>query len=64
MLNIDWHIRDEGSIVLFEPLSDTAHEWLEDTINTEPWQYFGNALAVDHRMAQDLYDLIVEEFGA
>jgi len=64
MLNINWHIRDEGPIVLFEPLSDTAREWLDDTVNAEPWQYFGNALVVDHRMAQGLYDLIVEEFGA
>lgn len=64
MLNIDWHIRDAGSIVLFEPLSDTARVWLKDMTYAEPWQYFGHALAVDHRMAQGLYDLIMEEFGA
>lgn len=60
---LDWYIIDEGSIVLFEPLTRTAREWLEDNVD-EPWQWLGNALAVDHRAAQDLYDAIVEDFGA
>lgn len=53
-------IEHEGSFVLFTPLDADAREWFEDNVSSEPWQWLGAALAVDHRMARDLI-LAMEE---
>jgi hypothetical protein len=55
-MNID--IIDEGTVVLFVPLDAAAREWLESNVHSEPWQWFGGALAVDRRYAGALADAI------
>lgn len=52
MCMADIKIRDEGSIVLFDPQTDAAREWIKDNV-PEP-MYFGKALVVEHRYADDL----------
>ncbi len=42
-------IRNEGTVFLFCPLTDRAKDWLEDNVESEPWQWFGNAFVVEHR---------------
>lgn len=49
----DVDVSNHGTIFLFEPLTDTAQEWIEANIAGET-QWFGNALAVEHRFAADL----------
>ena len=53
-------IDDQGSIVLFTPLDVDAREWLEDSVCAEAWQWLGETLAVDHRMARLLAEAIQE----
>ena len=48
-------IRNEGSIVLFEPLTSTAQGWWSDNVDPEA-QTFGNAYAVEHRYAPDIIE--------
>jgi hypothetical protein len=47
-------------VVLFTPENKVESEWLNDNCQAEPWQYSGLSLAVDHRLAQDIYDAVVE----
>ena len=48
-------IRNEGSIILFEPLTDTARSWWSSNVDPEA-QTFGNAYAVEHRYAPDIIE--------
>lgn len=52
----DVQIINEGTIVLFRPLTDQARAWIEENVQTEPWQWFGGGLCVEHRYAHDLAD--------
>lgn len=61
-----FRVRNEGSIFLIEPLDRDAKNWILDNVgpagpyvDDEP-QYFGNALAVEHRYAYDLIDGIFD----
>ncbi len=49
----DFKIQNEGSILLFRPLTDAACEWLKENVQ-EGAQWFGDALVVEHRYAGDL----------
>lgn len=47
-------VANEGSVFVFCPLTPTAKEWLDENAQSEPWQWFGNALVVEHRFAWGL----------
>jgi hypothetical protein len=53
-------IKNDGSVVLFTPEGDFEYEWMTLNLETEGWQWLGRSLVVDHRMAPDLEDLVVE----
>lgn len=50
---VDVEITNHGSIFLFQPLTDSAREWIEENVS-EDAQWFGGALAVEHGYAADL----------
>jgi hypothetical protein len=50
----DFHISDHGSIITIRPVSEAAHQWLDENVDAEPWQWLGGALCVDPRCARDL----------
>jgi hypothetical protein len=54
----DVQVENHGSIFLFRPLSEAGKNWLHENTNGE---WFGNALAVEHRYAADLAIGIREE---
>jgi hypothetical protein len=54
----DFLIADHGSIFTIAPLSEAAHEWLDENATSEPWQWSGGLLSVEHRCAGDLIDAI------
>ena len=54
----DFLIADHGSIVWIVPVSEAAHQWLDENAASEPWQWQGGALSVEHRCAGDLIDAI------
>ena len=49
----DIQIENHGSLFLFRPITDEGKEWLKESVS-EDAQWFGNALAVEHRYAGDL----------
>ncbi len=52
---VDVTISNEGTIVLFEPLTDSAREWMAEHIQPDA-QWFGSKLVLEHRYASDLAD--------
>ena len=52
MPKVDIIVENCGSIFLFRPQTEKAQHWIEQ--NVPEGQYFGNALAVEHRYALDL----------
>ena len=55
---LDLSIRNEGSIILFSPMSPAAHDWLHEHCPEDPdHQYFCGALVVEPRYASDLVRL-------
>ena len=46
-------VHDEGTVVLFCPLSPEAKEWIDEHVQSGA-MWFGNALVVEHRFAWDL----------
>lgn len=59
-MSIDFEVQNEGSIFLLRPLSDEAFQWIEDHIGEEA-QFFGNAVAVEHRYIADIVDGIISD---
>ncbi len=49
-------IRDEGSVFLVKPVSDAGRQWIDTNLQTEPWQWLGEALGVEHRFITDIID--------
>jgi hypothetical protein len=57
-------VEDHGSIVLIRPLTSDVKAWLEANVNPDA-QWFGRALVIEHRYAEDLaLALINEGFAA
>jgi len=50
-MDVDVDVRADGAIVLFTPVSDEAREWMRQNLQTEPWQWLGQSLAVERRYA-------------
>ena len=53
---VDVRVNDQGSVVLLQPITEAASDWIDENIESEGWQWFGGALAVEHRYA----DAIIE----
>jgi len=47
----DVRVIDSGSLVGLHILTDEAEAWIADNVASEGWQWMGNILWVDHRMA-------------
>lgn len=48
-------VSNHGTIVLFRPVNEVGRRWIEDNVGDDS-QWFGDALAVEHRFAFDLID--------
>lgn len=57
----DVYLRHEGTLIGFEPVSEAAIEWFAANVSADSWQWFGNLLWVDQRLARDLLDAIVND---
>ena len=51
---VDVQIENCGSIFTFQPLTDAASDWIEQNVPTEPWQWMGGRMCVEHRFARNL----------
>lgn len=57
----DYEVENHGSILLFRPLSYEAKERFAEVFADAQW--WGGAVAVDHRMAGNLVDTLAENDG-
>jgi hypothetical protein len=58
---IDVEVSNGGTIWTFTPVTDAARAFFEAHVHTEPWQWMGPSLCVDHRMVGFLLDCIQSE---
>jgi hypothetical protein len=56
----DIKIENHGSLFLFRLLTKAAREWVDENVATEGWEFMGNGLAVEHRMAAPLVEGMLE----
>jgi hypothetical protein len=57
----DFRLTYHGTITTITPLSDACREWLEENVEIEPWQRFGNAIAVEPRYVEQLAEAMIED---
>lgn len=57
----DIEISDQGSIVLFRPISPEAQAFFDDNVGSEDWQWMGGALAVEARYAPALWEGLIRD---
>lgn len=50
----DYWISNLGSVVVITPITDKARSWLEANVAFEPWQQFGQGIAIDNRLVTDI----------
>ena len=51
----DFSLHGSGTVFLFEPLTERASQWLETHCPpTGDHQYFGDALAIEHRYVSNI----------
>lgn len=53
---MDIRVADQGTIVLFTPLTKAAQFWLNDHLARGDHLYWYDSLVVEHRFASDLLD--------
>jgi hypothetical protein len=44
----------EGTVFVFCPLTPRAKQWIQENVSSEGWQWFGDALVIEHRYAWGL----------
>ncbi len=42
-------IENYGSVALFTPMTPDAHQWIEEHVEIEPWQWTGCSIACEPR---------------
>ena len=48
MMHADFHVQNEGSIFLLQPLTREAHDWADKYL-PEDAQRFGSSIVIEHR---------------
>lgn len=51
---MDVSIHYHGSVVMVEPVTSAAKEWVDENVQLEGWQWMGNTFAVDPHMLENL----------
>lgn len=44
-----------------EPITEEAKQWIKDNVETEPYQWLGNVLVVEHRYIADIVAGMIED---
>lgn len=57
----DFRIESHGSVWGFTPLNDDARHFVRVAVETESWQWMGNSLILDHRVAVQFREQLIEE---
>jgi len=57
----DVKVINQGSLIGIMPRNRRADTWLEECCSSEPWQWLGNVLYIDARMAGDVISAMIED---
>jgi hypothetical protein len=57
----DFRVTYHGTLTTITPLTDRCREWVETNVEIEPWQRFGNAIAVEPRYVEQLAEAMIED---
>lgn len=57
---LDIEVINRGSVFLLMPLTDAGKQWTI-ALDADSWQYFGDAVAVDHRYVLALIDAAIDD---
>ena len=57
----DFRVTYHGTVTTITPLTARCREWVEANVEIEPWQRFGNAIAVEPRYVEQLAEAMMEE---
>lgn len=57
---VDVYCVNCGSIIQFEPRTDEARAWFDENVQSEGWQWLGNRLCIEPRLADNLLQGIIE----
>jgi len=57
----DVEVKNEGSVVLLIPMSDRGKDWIDENLQLESWQWYGNAAAVEARYADPIVDGMMDD---
>lgn len=57
----DVQVLNEGSVIGLLPQSPAAQDWIDSNLETEGWQWLGPTLWVDHRMAGNIIDGMIND---
>lgn len=57
--SVDVLVCDEGTLWLFNPLSERAKAWVAEHVPVESWQWLCDSLAVEHRYAPALVEAML-----
>ena len=53
---MDIQVNNQGTIILLTIMSEKGKKWINKHLQTEPWQWYGPSLAIDHRMAAPILE--------
>ena len=47
-------VADHGSVAMLTPMTPESRQWVEEHVETEPWQWLGASLACEPRCLEQL----------
>lgn len=54
----DFIVTNAGTTILIRPVTPAAKGWIEDNVETEPWQWLGDSFGCDHRPGWGLVEAL------
>jgi hypothetical protein len=45
-----------SSVVLLRPMTDAARAWADENLVLDQWQWFGGAIAIEHRYVENIVE--------
>ena len=57
----DFRVTYHGTITTITPLSDACREWVEENVEIEAWQRFGNSIAIEPRYVEQVAEAMIGE---
>ena len=60
MKTSDVIVENHGSLFVIQPLTAAGREWIEENVQSEPYQWLGGGLCVEHRFAAGLVNGMID----